>query len=133
MAQADRIVGEIALFTVGSYQLAAILREGTLELGMRTVDNTAINDAAEYPIGIRKYGTITATCVPEVASEAACQLISETGQAAFQIKPTAKTGGGTFSGNCIVTRFVYNASDAPTMTLEGQLQGPWTYTAGGGG
>ncbi len=96
MAQADRIVGEIALFTIGTYQLAAILREGTLELGIRTVDNTAINDVAEWPVGIRKYGTITATCVPEVASEAACQLITESGQAAFTIKPSARTGGGTF-------------------------------------
>jgi|GEM_PF-6911799 len=127
MAAKDRIVGELAILTIGTHQLAAVVREATVEIGMRTVDNTAINDDAEFPLGIRKYGTITATCLPEVATLDAINTVTETGQFAFTFKPTGKTGGKTMSGTCLVTRWSYNATDQPTLTLEAQIQGDVTW------
>jgi len=127
MAAKDRIVGELAILTIGTHQLAAVVREATVEIGMRTVDNTAINDAAEWPLGVRKYGTITATCLPEVATLDALNLVAEAGEFNFTFKPTGKTGGKTMSGKCLVTRWSYNATDQPTLMLEAQIQGAVTW------
>lgn len=126
MAQADRIVGEINLFTLGSYALAGTIREGTLTRGMRTAESSAVNDTAEYPKGTKEYFALSATCAMEVADGAACELITRTGETAFTVTPA--DGSGSWSGICICTEFNWQGGETHTYSIQASGQGTLTWT-----
>ena len=136
MSQSTRIFGAyIAAYNIGGTSFLAVCESGEVSWEYVTQMATALNDLAEYPIGIREKWQASGNFFISTANTSGeggpggtlwTKALAKA-QVAVSIKDNAVSGAGnTLSGNGLITRNVQKIADsaqtiACTITGQGVL------------